>query len=131
LRFVSGVEYKCPIEQTFEKGVKTMSAIALQHPSLPRLGLNRRGRLARFLVVLSLTVLLGAGFAMKAGAGVDVTHAPTSYVTVIVAPGESLWSIATDAAGSGDLRAMVDEIMSANSLSTPDVAAGQVLRVPA
>lgn len=108
-----------------------MSAIALQHPSLPRLGLNRRGRLARFLVVLSLTVVLGAGFAMKAGAGDSVNQAPVSYLTVIVAPGESLWSIATDAAGSGDLRAMVDEIMSANSLSTPDVAAGQVLRVPA
>ncbi|MDP1711159.1 MAG: LysM peptidoglycan-binding domain-containing protein [Candidatus Nanopelagicaceae bacterium] len=108
-----------------------MSAIALQHPSLPRLGLNRRGRLARFLVVLSLMVVLGAGFSMKAGAGVDLTIAPVSYITVIVAPGESLWSIATDAAGSGDVRAMVDEIMSANSLSTPDVAAGQVLRVPA
>lgn len=105
-----------------------MSAIALQHPSLPRL--NQRGRLARFLVVLSLTVVLGAGFAMKAGAGVDLTQT-TSYVTVVVAPGESLWSIATDAAGGGDLRAMVDEIISANSLSTPDVAAGQVLRVPA
>ncbi|MDP1720092.1 MAG: LysM peptidoglycan-binding domain-containing protein [Candidatus Nanopelagicaceae bacterium] len=108
-----------------------MSAIALQHPSLPRLGLNRRGRLARFLVVLSLMVVLGAGFAMKAGAGNSVNRTPVSYVTVVVAPGESLWSIATDAAGSGDLRAMVDEIMSANSLSTPDVAAGQVLRVPA
>ena len=105
-----------------------MSAIALQYPSLPRL--NRRGRLARFLVVLSLMVVLGAGFSMRAGAGVDLTHA-TSYVTVVVAPGESLWSIASDAAGRGDVRAMVDEIISANSLSGPDVAAGQVLRVPA
>ncbi|MBI3429440.1 MAG: LysM peptidoglycan-binding domain-containing protein [Actinobacteria bacterium] len=106
-----------------------MSAIALHNPSLPRL--NRRGRLARFLVVLSLMVVLGAGFSMKAGAGNALSHAPTSYVTVVVAPGETLWSIASDAAGSGDVRAMVDEIMSANSLTLPDVAAGQVLRVPA
>lgn len=105
-----------------------MSAIALHYPSLPRL--NRRGRLARFLVVLSLMVVLGAGFSMRAGAGVDLTHA-TSYITVVVAPGESLWSIASDAAGSGDVRAMVDEIISANSLSGPDLAAGAVLRVPA
>ena len=105
-----------------------MSAIALQYPSLPRL--NRRGRLARFLVVLSLMVVLGAGFSMRAGAGVDLTHA-TSYITVVVAPGESLWSIASDAAGTGDVRAMVDEIISANSLSGPDLAAGTVLRVPA
>lgn len=106
-----------------------MSAIALQYPSLPRL--NRRGRLARFLVVLSLTVVLGAGFAMKAGAGVSVHHAPRSYVTMVVAPGETLWSIATSAAGNGDVRNMVDQLVSINSLSTPDVAPGQVLRVPA
>ncbi len=109
-----------------------MSAIALHYPSLPRVNsLNRRGRLARFLVVLSLMVVLGAGFSMRAGAGDAVSHAPISYVTVVVAPGESLWSIASDAAGSGDVRAMVDEIISANSLSGPDVAAGQILRVPA
>jgi len=106
-----------------------MSAIALQYPSLPRLG--RRGRLARFLVVLSLTVVLGAGFAMKAGAGNSLSHSGPSYVSVVVTPGETLWSIATTSAGSGDVRAMVDEIMSANSLTVPDVAAGQILRVPA
>lgn len=108
-----------------------MSATALHYPSLPRLGLNRRSRLAQFLVVLSLMVVLGAGFAMKAGAGDSVNHSSTSYITVVVAPGESLWSIATDAAGSGDPRALVDEIILANSLTTPDVAPGQVLRVPA
>jgi LysM repeat protein len=48
-----------------------------------------------------------------------------------VAPGETLWSIASTAAGSGDVRAMVDEIVSINSLSVPDVSAGQTLRVPA
>jgi LysM repeat protein len=49
---------------------------------------------------------------------------------VVVAPGESLWSIAAKAAGGGDVRTMVDEIISANSLSIPDVEAGQKLRVP-
>ncbi len=108
-----------------------MSAIALQYPSLPRrTSITRRGRLARGLVVLSLTVVLGAGFAMKAGAGVSVHNAPASFVTVVVAPGETLWSIASAAAGRGDIQAMVDEIMSINSLSMPDVAAGQTLRVP-
>ena len=106
-----------------------MSAIALQYPSLPRLG--RRGRLARFLLVLSLTVVLGAGLAMKAGAGVSIHQAPKSYVSMVVAPGETLWSIASTAAGTGDVRAMVDEIISINSLSTPDLSAGQRLRVPA
>jgi hypothetical protein len=106
-----------------------MSAIALQYPSLPRL--SQRGRLARFLVVLSLTVVLGAGLAMKAGAGSSLSHSGVQFVTVVVAPGETLWSIAADSVGSGDVRAMVEEIISANSLAVPDVAAGQVLRVPA
>jgi LysM repeat protein len=106
-----------------------MSAIALQHPSRP--GLSQRGRLARFLVVLSLTVVLGAGFAMKAGAGNSLSHTGASYVSVVVTPGETLWSIAATAAGNGDVRAMVDEIISANSLAVPDVTPGQILRVPA
>lgn len=93
--------------------------------------LSRQVRLARFLVVLSLTVVLGAGFAMKAGAGNSVPHPDALYITLVVAPGETLWSIASDAAGRGDVRAMVEEIMSVNSLKSPDVNAGQVLRVPA
>jgi hypothetical protein len=51
-------------------------------------------------------------------------------VVVVVAPGESLWSIAADAAGRGDVRSMVDEIISVNSLAIPDVQVGQKLRVP-
>ncbi len=93
-------------------------------------GLTRRGRLARFAVVLSLSVLLGAVFTMKAGAGSSASHVAHSYVVVVVAPGESLWSIAAKAAGQGDVRSMVDEIISVNSLAIPDVQAGQKLRVP-
>jgi hypothetical protein len=97
--------------------------------------LSRQARLARFLVVLSLTVLLGAGFSMKAGAGGSVTRSEkASFLTVVVAPGETLWTVASDAlalTGGGDVRSMVEEIMSVNSLKSPDVQAGQVLRVPA
>jgi hypothetical protein len=97
--------------------------------------LSRKARLARFLVVLSLLVVFGAGFAMKAGAGGAAGSSDrVSYVTVVVAPGESLWSVASTAAaaaGGGDVRAIIDEIMSANSLASADVQAGQVLRVPA
>ena len=109
-----------------------MSAIALQYPSLPRL--TRRGRLARFALVLSLIIVLGASFAMKAGAGSSLTHTSHTYFTLVVAPGESLWSIATSAAGaagSKDVRAMVEELISINSLTTADLATGQVIRVPA
>ena len=94
--------------------------------------LNRRGRLARTLVVLSLAVVMVATFAFSAGAGSSDSMAstPDSYVTVVVGPGESLWSLAGRMAGAGDARSLIEEIMIVNSLATPDVQAGQSLRIP-
>jgi LysM repeat protein len=100
--------------------------------------LTRRGRLARTLLVLSLSIVLGAGFAMKAGAGnndalsaakINGSSAAT-YVVVTVAAGETLWSLASQMADGGDVQALVAEIASANSLSGVDVEAGQKLRIP-
>ncbi len=105
--------------------------------------LTRRGRLARTLLVLSLSIVLGAGFAMKAGAGdsaggsgalsaakINGSSDAKSYVVVTVAAGETLWSLASQMADGGDVQALVAEIASANSLSGVDVEAGQKLRVP-
>ena len=97
---------------------------------------NRRSRranirLARFLVVLSLTTVFGAGFAMQAGAGSrDLPTKANSYVTVTVANGESIWSIARSLNSDGDVRALVDQIVKVNSLDSADVAAGTKIRVP-
>ena len=103
--------------------------------------LTRRGRLARTLLVLSLSVVLGAGFAMNAGAGdalsaakingsSDSVNAAKSYVVVTVASGETLWSLASQMADGGDVQALVADIASANSLKGVDVTAGQKLRIP-
>jgi hypothetical protein len=106
--------------------------------------LTRRGRLARTLLVLSLSIVLGAGFAMKAGAGdagasgsnalsaakINGSSDAKSYVVVTVASGETLWSLASAMADGGDVQALVADIASANSLSGVDVEAGQKLRVP-
>ena len=103
--------------------------------------LTRRGRLARTLLVLSLSVVLGAGFAMNAGAGdslsaakingsSDAVNAAKSYVVVTVASGETLWSLASAMADGGDVQALVADIASANSLKGVDVTAGQKLRIP-
>ena len=107
----------------------------------PSAGLTRRGRLARTLLVLSLSVVLGAGFAMNAGAGdslsaakingfSDSVNVAKSYVVVTVASGETLWSLASKMADGGDVQALVAEIASANSLKGVDVTAGQKLRIP-
>lgn len=107
----------------------------------PSAGLTRRGRLARTLLVLSLSVVLGAGFAMNAGAGdalsaakingsSDSVNVAKSYVVVTVASGETLWSLASKMAAGGDVQSLVAEIASANSLKGVDVTAGQKLRIP-
>ena len=91
--------------------------------------LTRRGRLARTLVVLSLTVVMAAGFASQSGAGqVEASTAP-SYEIVVVAPGETLWSVAA-AYASGDVQGLVNEIREVNNLTGFDLQAGQKLRIP-
>ena len=90
--------------------------------------LTRRGRLARTVVVASLTVVLVAGFAATSGAGDEVVAA-TSYTTVVVPAGATLWSVAS-AYSDGDVQAMVEAIREANNLPGYDVAAGARLKVP-
>ena len=91
--------------------------------------LSRRGRLARTLLVLSLTVVMAAGFAARSGAGQGVASTAPSYEIVVVAPGETLWSVAA-AYASGDVQGLVNEIREANNLKGVDLQAGQKLRVP-
>ena len=93
--------------------------------------LTRRGRLARTLLVLSLAVVLASAFGLKAGANTsDQVGTPTAFIQVTVAPGDTLWSLATRLADGGDVRALVDEIASVNSLASAEVQAGQKLRIP-
>jgi hypothetical protein len=112
---------------------KTLINQGFSHSTNPSgIVLNRRGRLARTLVVLSLAIVMVATFAFSAGAGSTDSMAatPDSFVTVVVGPGESLWSLAGRMAGDGDARSLIEEIMIVNSLATPDVQAGQSLRIP-
>ena len=93
--------------------------------------LNRRGRLARTFVVLSLAVVMASVFGFQAGAGTaDSVGAPTSFIEVTVAPGDTLWSLATRLADGGDVRSLVDEIESVNSLASAELQAGQKVRIP-
>jgi len=91
--------------------------------------LTRRGRLARTCVVLSLTVVMAAGFASQSGAGQDVASTAPSDEIIVVAPGETLWSVAA-AYGSGDVQGLVSDIRQSNNLTGFDLQAGQRLRVP-
>ena len=117
---------------TYTTGFNSMTSKAIVNQALqanPSGSLTRRGRLARTLVVLSLTVVMAAGFASQSGAGqVEASTAP-SYEIVVVAPGETLWSVAA-AYASGDVQGLVNEIREVNNLKGFDLQAGQKLRVP-
>ncbi len=121
---MSAVTFTTGFNQTTSKSIVNQ---ALQ--ANPSGTLTRRGRLARTFVVLSLTVVMAAGFASQSGAGqVEASTAP-SYEIVVVAPGETLWSVAA-AYASGDVQGMVNDIREANNLTGFDLQAGQKLRVP-
>jgi LysM repeat protein len=117
---------------TFNTGFNSTTSKSIVNQALqanPSGTLTRRGRLARTFVVLSLTVVMAAGFASQSGAGqVEASTAP-SYEIVVVAPGETLWSVAA-AYATGDVQGLVNDIREANNLTGFDLQAGQRLRVP-
>ena len=49
---------------------------------------------------------------------------------IVVRPGQTLWSIASAAEPTADPRIVIQEIMTANALTSTDIAAGQLLWVP-
>ena len=92
--------------------------------------LTRRGRLLLIVLSLALGLALGAlldSWASGAGQGSLRLAGDNS---VVVRPGDSLWSIATAVAGTDDVRTVVDEIQQLNHLRGTQVQPGQVLRLP-
>jgi LysM repeat protein len=118
---------------TFNTGFNSTASKSIVNQSLqanPSGRLTRRGRLARTIVVLSLAVVMVAGFAATSGANTaGSTSAEPSYSIVVVAPGETLWSVAA-AYASGDVQGLINEIREVNNLKGYDLQAGQRLRVP-
>jgi hypothetical protein len=93
--------------------------------------LTARGRfVARLAVVVSFVVLGVAGYSAVGSSEVSAPAA-TSYVEIVVTPGQTLWNIASQVSGGVDIPGMVEEIVSLNSLNSPEVAAGQHIYVPA
>ena len=98
----------------------------------PSVRLNRRGRLARTLVVLSLAIVAASVAGGQAGADTSksTVAAADSFITVTVAPGDTVWSLASRVAPQGQAGALVSAIIEINSLGSGDVVAGQKIRIP-
>ena len=82
---------------------------------------RRRRGLGRVLVVAAALLVATARLAYGSG--------PVASDTVVVAPGDTVWSIAA-ARFPGDPRPHVQEILVANHLDSPTLTPGQTLRIP-
>ena len=101
----------------------------LLRPARPRSRLTRRGRALAGLVALfaMLTTSLVVTERLQALREPAAPVPATAPAEVVVAPGETLWSIAERVAPDRDPRGVVDQIRRINHLPSGDVQAGQTL----
>ena len=111
--------------------INAISSVNQGFSANPSVRLNRRGRLARTLVVLSLAIVAASVAGGTAGADTSAgVKAEKSFITVTVAPGDTVWSLANRVSDGKGVGALVSEIIEINSLAGGDVEAGQKIRIP-
>ncbi len=106
-------------------------------PVRTRVRLTRRGRIvvaglitASVVLVAALAWLAGTAKADAAGSGVPSSAVYHSLRSVVVMPGQSLWSIATQYEPTADPRSVIQEIIDLNALSGTSVQPGEQLWLP-
>lgn len=93
-----------------------------------RMRLTLRGQ--RVAVALGFALSIGLGALV--GAAIGTEPLPEQTATVVVKPGDSLWSIAEAVSQPGrDLRPVMEQIAALNDLDSPIISSGQSLIVPA
>ena len=105
-----------------------MTAIAIQ---APQLRMTPRGRRALAAFVAAPILALGALGALQATTALAGQQAAdVSYETVVVQPGETLWSIAGVVAPDVDPREVIADIQRINGVGGA-IQPGQQLSIPA
>lgn len=79
----------------------------------------------KIAVVLGLVALTSLGLALAVQGG-----GPGRSTTVVVQPGDTLWSIASQRYPGDDVRARVQDIEQANGLDGPTIEVGRTLTLP-
>jgi nucleoid-associated protein YgaU len=94
-----------------------------------QLRLTRRARRLAVVMALASGVAVGSWLGpLVAGGGDGLRLAGES--SVVVQPGDTLWSIASAVDGGGDVRAVIDEIQALNGLRGAELVPGQTLVLP-
>jgi LysM domain len=104
------------------------AGVRVVRPAGGGLRLTRRGRLLAASAILLIAVLTLIGVATRIGPLTDRSPIPASApAQVVVAPGETLWTVAERVAPERDPRTVVTQIRKINSLSGTEIHAGQTL----
>lgn len=106
------------------------SVVAPERPRRSPVRLTRRGRWTVTILILATVLALSVAVGSRVGAAVDPGVGPVT-TTVVVAPGESLWSIASEVSEPGETRDLMYEIERLNQLEDSTLVPGQRLLVPA
>lgn len=93
------------------------------------LRLTRRARRLGVAMALAVGVAVGSWVGPLLGGGSDGLRL-AGESSVVVQPGDTLWSIASSLGGAGDVRALIDEIQALNDLPGGDLVPGQMLLLP-
>ena len=97
--------------------------VAITHPASLRFapvghsttaGVYRRRRLAVLGLALVLVALVSMALQQLVAGPTAADPRPVARVSVVVAPGDTVWSIATSVAPDDDPRPVVDAIVAAN-----------------
>ena len=99
-----------------------------------RLRLTVRGRRV-LLALAALPLAGGVAFAAVSGgnaiaSGDETVAVTTSFSTVTVMPGDTLWSIASAVAPAADPREVIGEITRLNALPSGEIQIGQQIAIP-
>jgi Tfp pilus assembly protein FimV len=87
---------------------------------------RRMRPIGRIMAVMLLALSVSLWLAIVAHGGTAAQDA-----TVVVQPGDTLWSIAAQRYPTDDVRGRVEDIERANGLQGPVIEAGEILRLPA
>jgi LysM repeat protein len=102
-------------------------AQAVRHQ--PQVRLTRRGRLVVVVALVAVAFVVLTAFGSHSAATGEI-GTPVQTRTVEVAPGDTLWDIASDVAAPGQVRDMVHQIQELNAMTGPGVTVGQEIAVP-
>jgi nucleoid-associated protein YgaU len=92
--------------------------------------LTRRGWLV-LVALVAVVVLAVAGLLMSRTSGAATQRPePVGQRSIVVQPGQTLWSIAKDVAPNRDIRKVIYEIRRVNGLDSAMVRSGQTLVLP-